>query len=87
MGIGLDRNLAHPPEQLPEGRITRQIRAQDERVDEKADQPFDLAAMTPGHGRTHHDVLLSRVTQQQNLKGGKQRHEERRSLGWPSRFP
>ncbi len=83
MGIGLDRNLAHPSEQLPEGRITRQIRAQNERVDEKANQPFDVAARAPRHGRPHHNILLPRVTHQQNLEGRKQRHEQRRPLALP----
>ena len=39
--------------------------------------------MTPRHGRPHHDVFLPRVTQQQNLEGRKQRHEQRRPLPLP----
>ena len=40
MRVGAQRAVAHPCEQLAKRRIARQVRAQHQRVDEEADQPF-----------------------------------------------
>ncbi len=44
MRVGLERDFAHAPEQLAEGRVAREVCAQHERVDEEPDEVFDLAA-------------------------------------------
>ncbi len=41
---GPERHLAHPPQQLAEGRVARDVGAQRQRVDEEADQPLGLDA-------------------------------------------
>ena len=43
VGVGVERRLAHPRQQLAEGRVAGEVGAQDQGVDEEADQPLDLA--------------------------------------------
>ncbi len=80
MAVGGEGGLAHAPQQLPDGRIARQIGAQDQRVHEEADQSLDLDTVASGHGRADHNVLLAGVAVQQRLKCRQQRHEERDAL-------
>src|SRR6185369_2228682 len=50
--------FAHPAEQLPERGLAGQVTPQDQRVDEKSDQPFDLPPVAAGDGRAHGEILL-----------------------------
>ena len=78
VGVGAQRTLAHPREQLAKPRIAREVRAQHQRVDEETDEPLELGAPAPGNGRAHRDVLLPAVAVEQHLEGREQRHEQRR---------
>ena len=73
--VGVEADLAHPAEQLPEGGIAGEIRSQDERVDEEPDEVLGLTHAAAGDGGTHGDVLAPGIAVQQRLKEGEQRHE------------
>ena len=53
MRVGLQGALADPGQQLVEGRIARQVTAQDQAVDEEADQRLDLRPVAVGDRRAH----------------------------------
>ncbi len=78
--LRLQHPLAHPHQQLPERRRPGQVGADDQRVDEAADQLLHLAARPPRHRRPHAHVVLPRPAPQQRLPPGQERHEGRRSL-------
>ena len=80
MGIGPQSHLAHPGQQLAEGGVPRQIRAQGQRIDKEADQALDLGSCAVGDGGAHHQIRLARVAPEQGLEGGQQRHEQRDSF-------
>src|SRR6185369_15308374 len=46
-------------EEIRKGGGVREIGAQDQRVDEEADQPFKLATLASGHGSTDGEVALA----------------------------
>ena len=81
MRVRTQRHLFHPAQQLLKRRIARQIGAQHERVDEKADQALDLRPVSIRNRSANHDIALSGVAVQQNLERGQQRHEQRCFLG------
>ena len=76
MLVGAQRRLLHARQQLPEGGVTGEVRAQNEAVDEEADQPLDLGPIAVGDGGSHDDVLLPRVAMEESLEGGEEAHEE-----------
>ncbi len=78
--VGAQRGLAHPLQQLREGRVAGQVGAQHESVDEEADQRLQLGAGAVGDGGAHHHVVLARVAAQEYLPPGQQRHEHRGAL-------
>ena len=80
MVVRLQRPRAHPRQQLAKGRVAGQVRAQDQGVDEKADQPLHLQPRAPGDGAAHHHVLAPGVARQERLKGTQQHHVERGAL-------
>ena len=75
MGVAIEAYLPHSPQQFAKGRAPAQIGAEDESIDEKADQPFEFSARTVGRGRTDDDVFLAGISAQQNLKRCQQSHE------------
>src|SRR5260221_1697274 len=77
MRVSGERNAANPSQQFPESRVSRQVAAQHERVEEKSNQLFRFNLRTPGDGRADENVLLPRVTQQQRLNRRQQQHEQR----------
>ena len=67
MRIGVERRLANPVQQLSKvGSPERSVRMT-RRVDEEADQPFDLLTVAVGDRRADHDVVLAGVARQQHL--------------------
>ncbi len=78
--VGAQRRLLHARQQGAEGRVVVQARAQDQGVDEEADEPFQLGEVPAGDGRADDDVVLARVARQQRLEGRQQRHEGRGAL-------
>ena len=70
VGEGSERHVPDAAKQLPEGGVARQVCAQDESVDEEADERLQLRAVAVGDGRADDDVVLSRVARQQRLEDG-----------------
>ena len=62
---GAKRHVPDPAEQLPEARVSRQIRAKDKRIHEEADQPVDFRLRAPGNRRSDRDVFLPAVAMQE----------------------
>ena len=62
-------------QQLAAAGVGVEPRAQDEGVDEEADQPLDLGAVAVRHRHADGEVALPRVARQQQLPGGEERHE------------
>ena len=62
VGVGVERRLAHPAEQLREGGIAARGRARSARVlTKKPISPSVSSRLRPAIGRAHHHVLLPRV--------------------------
>ena len=80
MRVRLQRTLAHALQVFAEGRIARQVAAQHQRVDKKADQAFELRPPTACNRSTHRDILLPRVAIEQDMERGEEGHEQRRPL-------
>ncbi len=80
MRIRAQRRLLHAGQHGAEGRAVLQARAQDQGVDEEADEPFQLGEAPAGDGRADDDVLLPGVAGQQQLEGRQQHHEGRGAL-------
>ncbi|OEZ49229.1 hypothetical protein DUGA6_62980 [Duganella sp. HH105] len=74
--VGVQRVAAHPLEQLQEVGAVINLRAQHQRVDEEADQPFGLGAVAVGDRRADADVVLARITRQQHIERRRQCHEQ-----------
>ena len=62
---GVERQIANALEQLTKCRTIAEVRAQDERVDEEADETFKLGAISIGDARPDEDVRLIRVAMKQ----------------------
>ena len=78
MGEGSEGRIAGARQHLLEGRIPGQVRAQQQGVEEEADQPFRLEAAAIGDGRADQHVLLGRGPGEQGVPAGEERHVERR---------
>ena len=76
MGICPQTHLTHPAQQFSECGIARQVRAQNQGVDKKPDQFFDLDAVTVGDGRTYDDVPLTCIAAEQYLEACQQQHKQ-----------
>ena len=63
-------------QQLLEGGDPSQSGAQDQGVDEEADERLDLWTGAVGDGGAHGQIVLSAVTTEQELTGGQQAHKE-----------
>ena len=80
MRVGAERHLAHPRQQLAERRIAREIRPQHQRIDEDAEQLVGPRLVAAGDRRSHDQVLLPGVPEQQALERGQGGHEHRDAL-------
>src|SRR6185503_1572629 len=76
----------HPLQQLAYRRAVRQVQPQRQRVEEEADQRFDLGSRAVGHRRPDHHILLSRKTRQQRPPTGQQRDEQRSPMSLAESF-
>jgi hypothetical protein len=81
VGEGAQRPLLHPAQQLAEGGVALQLRAQHQGVDEEANQPLQLRPGAARDGHAHAHVLLPRVARQQQLEARQQAHEQRGPFG------
>ncbi len=80
VGVGTERHVPHAAEQRAEAGVSVQLRAQHQRVDEEADEPFQLRMRPAGDGHADADVVLPGVAGQQRLEGGEHHHGGRGSL-------
>ena len=78
MGLRSKHDLARAAHDLAERRVAGQVAAQDESVDEAADQPLDLETAATGHRRPDAQVVLPAVAAQERLEGRQNRHEQSR---------
>lgn len=80
VGLGAEGRLASLAEQRGE-RLARPGRAaQDQGVDEEADQPLGLQALAVGAGHADADLALPAVAMQQRLERRQQPHEDTRLM-------
>ncbi len=86
VGVGAERQLAHAAQQLAHGGVPVQAGAQDEGVEEEADQALQLGAVAAGDGGADAEVLLSGVARQQELEGRQEEHEGRDALAVAERL-
>src|SRR5215210_2937942 len=80
MSIGGEGSLSDVAKEETKGEGVREEGAQDESIDEEADEGFDFGAVTIGDGGADRDVRLSAIAREEELEGGEQSHEEGRSL-------
>ncbi len=78
--VGAQRRVAHAGEQRAEAGASLQPGAQHQRVDEEADEAFQLRVRPAGDGRADADVVLAGVAGQQRLEGGEHHHGGRGAL-------
>jgi hypothetical protein len=78
--IRLERRVAHALEHFHEGRVATQVMAHHQRVDEEADQRFELLPGSIGDRHPDHHFILAAEPVQERRVGRQQRDEQRRSL-------
>ena len=77
MGVGVERAGAHPRSSSSAKRgVAGEVGAQDQHVDEEAEDAFELGAVAPGDRGADGEVALAAVAHQQRLEGGQQHHEQ-----------
>src|SRR5581483_1572701 len=76
MIVSSQGHLTYSLQQGAERWVARQIGAQDQRVDKKADQIFQFQLAPIGGWRAHQYVVLAAVARQQHIEGRQQGHEE-----------
>src|ERR1700756_4817174 len=70
VGHALFYGLLHAGEQLEERGVAGEIGAQNEGVDEDADEGLQLDAVTTGEKSSETDVVLTGVVRDEDLQGG-----------------
>ena len=78
--VGAKRNVPDTPQQLTERRVATQIRAEDQSVDEEADQVLDFEPVAVGGHAAHADVFLAAESAEQPLPRPEEGHEKRDPL-------
>ena len=76
---GAEADIANAFDELGERRVTRDVGAQDERVQEHPDQSLELLADSPGDGSADEDVVVVDVAGDEHVERGEQHHERRRA--------
>ena len=80
MGVGSQGPLPGLVQQIAEPQAGIEIRAQNQGVDEHADERLDLRLGAIGHRRAHRNGLLARIAIEQRFKRCQKRHEWRCAL-------
>src|SRR5215471_3759532 len=70
----------HPPNQIAEARMAGRVRAQHQRVDEKADQILQRTVRAPRNRAADRDVVARTKPAQQRSQPSLQHHEQARTL-------
>src|SRR5215510_7904079 len=76
MCVSSERGLPHAFQQLPKTRPPRKIGAQYQRVNKESDERYGFRAVAVCNGRTDEDVFLARMTVEQNVECGHERHKQ-----------
>src|SRR5579863_6977568 len=71
---------AHPVKQLSESRIACEVRPQDHRVQEEAQQLFCPRIVASSSNAPYENVFLARVTIEQRIERRQNSHEQGRTL-------
>ena len=79
VGVGVERRLAQLAEKVSEVVALREVTADHQGVDEKADQRLDLVPRTAGDRATHHHVALATQAVQKGQETRQERHVEGRT--------
>src|SRR6185369_17803264 len=77
MRVCVKRDLSDSCQHLQESGIARKVRVQHQRVDEKADQIFDLLPVPVADRSPYDDPLLPCVSIEQELEDREQCHKQR----------
>ncbi len=77
--IGGQAPLPHPRDQLGERRVTRRVRAQNQRIDEEPDQLIQRLIGAAGHRTAHRNILTRTQPGQQTRETRLQHHEQTRT--------
>src|SRR4029077_10197960 len=80
IGKSLDGCLAHSIEQLTKLGVSREIRPQDHRIQEEAQQLFSPRIAAARSDASHKDVFLARVTIEQCVESRQKSHEPGHAL-------
>lgn len=76
MSVGSEADVTDLGEQLLEGELGGDPGAEDEGIEEEANQPFRLGAGAVQDGGAHHHVVLPGVPMEEDSECREQRHEE-----------
>jgi hypothetical protein len=80
ISIRRDAKVFGAKQQITEGRIAGEIAPQNQGIDEKSDQPFELRPAPIGDGRAHDYIFLSSIPIEQDLEPCEQSHEGRNAM-------
>ena len=72
--------MAYSLQKTAERGVAREIGPEHERVDEQSDQTLHLSLCAVGYRRSYTNVLLARVSGEENFECREQKHEHRDSL-------
>src|SRR5690349_11236969 len=77
MGKGAQRGFANSCQKFTERRIAGQVVSQSNGIQEKAEQFVSSCMLAPGCDASNDNVILRRVTLQQDIERGEQCHKQR----------
>ena len=80
MGKRIERRLANLPQELDERRVAPHVGSQRQGAVNAAGQSLAAAAQATRRGNSHGQVVLARMSRQQDLERCQQQHEQRRSF-------
>src|SRR5579863_4141630 len=80
MGDAFFHSALHPSKQFEEGWIAGEVGAQNDGIDENADEWLQLDAVAPGEQGSNVDVVLTCSVRDQHLQGGEGEGEKGAAL-------
>src|SRR5689334_4052944 len=80
MRVSFQSSAAHPRQEFGEGRIFRQVSAENQCINETSDQIFRFPGRSVGDGETNPEVILPVMAPKKGLQSRHQRDECRSTL-------
>src|SRR5262245_25828791 len=80
MRIGFQSDVPDSCQQLFESRIPRQVRSEEQNIDQTSNQGLGFTSIAVSNPRTDDDVLLPCVPMEEQLKDSQQSHKQGRFL-------